>query len=262
MCCTVSAGSCADAISDCAQYGQSVCSDPQYTTWAAQNCARTCNKCCKDFTLPAWSLSSFDSQPLLCLSCSFCSFPATLVVSPTLSCWFSGTVSLAWAVDSQLLSLYPVLLILSYCLFVLSCWLSVTVSLCCPVDSQLLYFYPVLLIFSYCLLCFCCLLFLSLLSLHCCVDSQVLSFYPVLLILCYCLSTQSCWFPYTLCLCLSLSLPACWCHTTLVSQTCWFPATPSIHLADSQVLCVYILLIPSHCFSILLIGTLCPCVAD
>ena len=43
-----------------------------------------------------------------------------------LSCWFSVTGSLSCP-DCQLLSLCSVLLTLSYCLFILSCWFSVTV---------------------------------------------------------------------------------------------------------------------------------------
>ncbi|XP_078335611.1 uncharacterized protein LOC111134790 isoform X15 [Crassostrea virginica] len=38
-------GTCTDAINNCAAYGTSVCSDPQYDQWVTKNCAHSCNKC-------------------------------------------------------------------------------------------------------------------------------------------------------------------------------------------------------------------------
>lgn len=36
---------CADAINNCANYGQGVCSDPTYTDWVLKNCQAYCHKC-------------------------------------------------------------------------------------------------------------------------------------------------------------------------------------------------------------------------
>lgn len=36
---------CADAINNCANYGQGVCSDPTYTDWVSKNCQAYCHKC-------------------------------------------------------------------------------------------------------------------------------------------------------------------------------------------------------------------------
>eukprot|EP00105_Crassostrea_gigas_P046063 XP_019930211.1 PREDICTED: loricrin-like isoform X50 [Crassostrea gigas] len=41
----MSGGSCHDTINNCANYGQAVCTDPQYTQWVKQNCAQYCNQC-------------------------------------------------------------------------------------------------------------------------------------------------------------------------------------------------------------------------
>lgn len=38
-------GMCADAINNCANYGQGVCSDPTYTDWVSKNCQAYCHKC-------------------------------------------------------------------------------------------------------------------------------------------------------------------------------------------------------------------------
>lgn len=38
-------GMCADAINNCANYGQGVCSDPTYTDWVLKNCQAYCHKC-------------------------------------------------------------------------------------------------------------------------------------------------------------------------------------------------------------------------
>ena len=37
---------CVDKLTNCAAYGHSSCVAP-YEDWAKQNCAKTCNKCCK-----------------------------------------------------------------------------------------------------------------------------------------------------------------------------------------------------------------------
>ena len=194
-----------------------------------------------------------------------------------LSCWFSGTVSLACPVDFQLLALYPVLTV-SYCLFALSCWLSVTVSLSCRVDSQLLSFCSVLLTLSYCLFILSCWLsvtvFLSCPS--CPVDFQLLSL--VFLLSSVSVSIVSallCWFSGTVSLSCPVDSLLLSLYPVLLISICslsvLISVSPrpvdailllSVKLADSQVLCVYILLIPGHCFSILLIGTLCPHPAD
>lgn len=36
---------CKDKISNCADYGYTVCTDPKYTAWTVENCQRTCFKC-------------------------------------------------------------------------------------------------------------------------------------------------------------------------------------------------------------------------
>lgn len=41
---TVFAG-CADKLTNCADYGTSVCSDSNYAQWVTENCAAFCNKC-------------------------------------------------------------------------------------------------------------------------------------------------------------------------------------------------------------------------
>ncbi|XP_055997634.1 uncharacterized PE-PGRS family protein PE_PGRS24-like isoform X18 [Ostrea edulis] len=41
----MSGGTCHDAMDNCANYGQGVCSDPTYTQWVKQNCAKYCNVC-------------------------------------------------------------------------------------------------------------------------------------------------------------------------------------------------------------------------
>ncbi|XP_011453369.3 CCN family member 3 [Magallana gigas] len=39
------AGTCADAINNCVNYGKGVCSDPTYTDWVLKNCQAYCHKC-------------------------------------------------------------------------------------------------------------------------------------------------------------------------------------------------------------------------
>lgn len=43
--CLFTGGTCHDTINNCANYGQAVCTDPQYTQWVKQNCAQYCNQC-------------------------------------------------------------------------------------------------------------------------------------------------------------------------------------------------------------------------
>ncbi|XP_052818305.1 multiple epidermal growth factor-like domains protein 11 [Mya arenaria] len=40
-----SGGSCTDAVSNCADYTMSVCSNADYATWVSTNCAKFCGKC-------------------------------------------------------------------------------------------------------------------------------------------------------------------------------------------------------------------------
>lgn len=41
----ISVVACSDAVQNCAAYGKTVCSDPQYDQWVTKNCANYCNKC-------------------------------------------------------------------------------------------------------------------------------------------------------------------------------------------------------------------------
>ncbi|XP_052818844.1 CCN family member 3-like [Mya arenaria] len=42
---TFHTGSCRDTLTNCADYGFSVCTNPDYVTWVSQNCVKYCNKC-------------------------------------------------------------------------------------------------------------------------------------------------------------------------------------------------------------------------
>ena len=58
LCCLVTGSSfCTDKISNCADYSQSVCTNPGYTQWVSENCPKFCNKC------PSGSSSGTVYQP-------------------------------------------------------------------------------------------------------------------------------------------------------------------------------------------------------